>query len=123
MMEKKILLVDDNVTLAECMHDILEIKGYKAKAVNSGKDALSEIAKKPYDVVIMDIKMPELDGVCTLIELKKIKPDMRVIMMTGFASGDRSSEALKAGALEVILKPIDFEKLFTSLNKLMKNNE
>ena len=89
MAEKtRVLVVDDDISFAESLTDILMAKGYDAVAVNSGEEALEKIKESSFDVALMDIKMPAMDGVRTFKEIKKLKSSITVIMMTAYSMDD-----------------------------------
>lgn len=113
--EKKILIVDDNIDFCRNITDILEMKGYRVTSVHDGFRALETLQADEFDAVLMDIKMPLMDGVETFRRLKKIRPGMVVIMITAFAVEDLIKEALREGAFGTFHKPIDFEKLLSTV--------
>ncbi len=116
----KILIVDDEKDLAEMLAAILEIKGYQTKFVVDGYKAIEETRKTHYDLIIMDIKMPEINGVETFIKIKEIDPKVKVTMMTGFAVEELISEAIKQGACGCIHKPFKPEKVIEMIGSLLK---
>ncbi len=112
MAEKtRVLVVDDDISFAESLTDILTEKGYIAVAVNSGEDALEKIKERPFDVVLMDVKMPVMDGMQTFKEIKKLSRSITVIMMTAYSMDDLVHDALKEGAYGVLRKPLDIEQV------------
>ena len=112
MAEKtRVLVVDDDISFAESLTDILTAKGYDAVAVNSGEDALEKIKESSFDVALMDIKMPVMDGVWTFKKIKKLSRSTTVIMMTAYSMDDLIHDALKEGAYGVLRKPLDIEQV------------
>ena len=109
--ETRVLVVDDDISFAESLTDILMAKGYDAVAVNSGEDALEKIKESSFDVALMDIKMPVMDGVRTFKEIKKLRSSTTVIMMTAYSMDDLIHDALKEGAYGVLRKPLDIEQV------------
>ena len=109
--ETRVLVVDDDISFAESLTDILMAKGYDAVAVNSGEEALEKIKESSFDVALMDIKMPVMDGVRTFKEIKKLKSSTTVIMMTAYSMDDLIHDALKEGAYGVLRKPLDIEQV------------
>ncbi|MFA4889874.1 MAG: response regulator [Candidatus Omnitrophota bacterium] len=107
--ETRVLVVDDDISFAESLTDILTEKGYIAVAVNSGEEALEKIKERSFDVVLMDVKMPVMDGMQTFKEIKKISRSTVVIMMTAYSMDDLVHDALKEGAYGVLRKPLDIE--------------
>jgi DNA-binding NtrC family response regulator len=115
--EKLIMIVDDNDSLTNTLSKILQRKGFNVTIANSGSAALEIIKVKPnVDVVLMDIKMPDLNGVETFKLMKEITPDAIVIMMTAYAVEDLIAEVLNAGAYGIIRKPMDIEKTITLID-------
>ena len=108
-----ILIVDDNLSLCKTMTLILRRKGYDATSAKDGYEAIVKVKEGSFDLIFMDIKMPLMDGVETYKEIKKIRPDSVVFMMTAYAVEDLIQEALKEGAYGVLYKPLDMEKIFS----------
>ena len=113
----RILIVDDNEEFARNLKDVLELKGYEILKATDGSKALELLKENGFHLVLMDIKMPVMNGVETFKNIKTIAPDTPVIMMTAFAVEELIRESLQNGAFGVLRKPIDFEKLFN----LIKN--
>ncbi|GAB6057456.1 response regulator [Desulfonatronum parangueonense] len=111
MSKPKILLVDDETRFRTTVTKRLVERGQDVVAVGSGLAAIESVKQTPFDIVVLDVKMPGLNGLETLTELKKIRPEMAVIMLTGHASVDSSIEGMKLGAFDYILKPCDIEEL------------
>ncbi|MDY6967987.1 MAG: response regulator [Spirochaetota bacterium] len=122
MIKKRVLTVDDNKEFCHNLSDILEMKEFEVECAYNGHEALKMTESNNYDIVLMDVKMPKMNGVDTFKKLKEFYPKVPVIMMTAFAVEDMIKEALTEGAFGVLRKPIDFEKLFT-LIELSQNNE
>ena len=114
---KYILIVDDDREFAESLADLLIEECGHTVAVNSGEDALKYIQKNNIKVILMDIKMSDMNGVETLKKIKKIKPDIYVILMTGFSMDELINEALNFGASEVLVKPLDIEHVISVINR------
>lgn len=122
-MEKiKILVVDDNEEFCENMKDILEVKDYEVEVVYDGFSAIEIVKQKKFDIILLDIKMPIMNGLETYKKIKKITPDTKVFMITAYAVEDLIKEALKEGAFGVLRKPIDFNKLFDLIEKSLKSS-
>ena len=103
-------MVDDEKRFRETTRKILEKKGFHTILAENGEDALEKLRQDP-DVVILDIKMPGMDGHATLKEIKKIKPDLPVIMLTGHGDRPSAREALVKGAFDYLSKPCDINLL------------
>ena len=124
-MEKRanILIVDDNISLAKTMSLILKRKGYEATTAPDGLVAIKRIKERPFDLIFMDIKMPLMDGVQTYKEIKKIRPETIVIMMTAYAVENLIADALKEGAYGIIHKPLDIEKMISLIEESRKKKQ
>jgi DNA-binding NtrC family response regulator len=110
-----ILLVDDEKDFAEMLSFRLEEKGHRVKLAFSGREALDALAENQTDVVIMDIRMPGLDGITTLKEVKARHPIVEVILLTGYGAVDTAVEGMKSGAFDYLVKPPDHEELLAKL--------
>ena len=115
----RILVVDDNKEFCSNVVDILELKGYEALAAYDGYKALELVKQDGFDLVLMDIKMPVIDGVATFKKLKEIAPGTPVIMITAYAVEDLIREALKEGAFASLKKPLDFDELFELIEQVI----
>lgn len=115
--EFNILVVDDNEDFCHNIKDVLELKGYCTQTASDGFTALDIVREKKIDIVLLDIKMPVMDGVKTFKKIKKISPQSQVIMITAFAVEELIGESLENGAFGVLRKPIDFDKLFYLIEK------
>ena len=115
-MEIKILLVDDAVDFVNYVKKRLVLRGMVVSAAYNGKEALDLIQKQPFDIVVLDMLMPGIDGIETLKKIKKIKPKIEVILLTGHGTVRAASEAMKAGAVDFLQKPCDINMLIDSIN-------
>jgi len=115
----KILIVDDEKTIRDSSKLILDEEGYETELAADGQEALEKIKETDFDIVITDIKMPRLDGIQLLEEVSKISPDTFVIIMTAYASVETAIEALRRGAQDYILKPIEFDDLIIRVKHLI----
>ncbi|MBF0503660.1 MAG: response regulator [Candidatus Omnitrophica bacterium] len=114
-LKTKILVVDDDVEFTETLKDLLELEKCDASIIHNGYEALQKVRNEKFDIVLMDIKMPGINGVETLKEIKKIAPRLAVILMTGYSLEALIKDAFKEGALAVLDKPLDIPKLFGHL--------
>ena len=111
-MEKlKMMLVDDEQRFLSTSKKLLAKKGYDVLTVPSGQDALEKLRTENIHVVILDVKMPGMDGITTLKQIKKLYPMVEVIMLTGHATAESAVEGLKSGATDYLMKPADVEDL------------
>ncbi|MDY6854490.1 MAG: response regulator [Thermodesulfobacteriota bacterium] len=111
MREMKIILVDDEERFLSTTKKILSRKGYDALTAASGKEALEKLKRNTIHVVILDVKMPGMDGIATLKEIKRLFPLVEVIMLTGHATVDSAVDGLKSGAVDYVMKPCDIDDL------------
>ncbi|MFW6172918.1 MAG: response regulator [Elusimicrobiota bacterium] len=116
----KILIVDDDKSIRLTMRGILRKEGYNVNVVENGYKALDELKNNSYDLALLDIKMPGINGVETFKEIKKISPETTVILMTAYAVEDLVQEALSEGAYTVLNKPLDMEKLINTISRIKK---
>lgn len=115
-MNYKLLLVDDEKTMVKYLSKRLIKKGFEISIAYNGIDALKQVKETDFDVVLLDVLMPGMNGIDTLREIKKIKPRTEVIMLTGHASVEVGIEGMKAGAFNYIMKPFDPNELVTEIN-------
>jgi DNA-binding NtrC family response regulator len=111
MEEIKIMLVDDEERFLFTTKKLLAKKGYDVLTAISGMEALEILKHKTVHVVILDVKMPGMDGIAVLKEIKKIFPMIEVIMLTGHATVESAIEGLKSGATDYLMKPAGVEEL------------
>lgn len=116
-MKPRILLVDDEEKFVDYLNKRLRNRDYEAEVALSGEEAIEKIKHTDYDVVILDVLMPGLDGIETLRAIKNIKPLVEVIMLTGHASVESGVEGMKLGAYDYLMKPCDIDELITKTNK------
>ncbi len=107
----KILIVDDEKDFVEMFSMRLERRGEKVTAAYSGQEALDLLDKTLIDVVILDIRMPGMDGIETLKEIKTRHPLVEVILLTGHGSTETAVEGMKSGAFDYLMKPADFDDI------------
>lgn len=115
----KILIVDDEQDLAETIGCILNFKGHEVKSVMDGYKAIEEIRTTLYDLVLMDIKMPGINGVETFLKMKEINPSIKVIMMTGFSVDILIKDAIRQGASGCVNKPFNPKNLIATINDVL----
>ena len=108
-----ILIVDDDLLTCETFMDVLEEKGYRIAKASSGQEAIEKVQERSFDIVFIDVKMPVMNGLEIYLALRKIRPDVKVIMMTGYRQEvqDLVEEAIRTNAYTCIYKPFDIEKV------------
>ncbi len=116
----KVLLVDDEVEFLETLVKRLKRRNLEASGVNSGEAALERLGQEVADVVVLDVKMPGMDGLTVLREIKKRFPLIEVIMLTGHASMEVAIEGMEQGAFDYLMKPMDIDELLYKLQDAYK---
>ncbi len=117
MQKLKVLVVDDEPDFLETVVKRLKKREIEVTGVGSGEEALSVIAKETFDVAVLDMRMPGMDGLETLKEMKKRNSLTEVIILTGHASVESGVQGMRLGAFDYIIKPADFEELFEKINQ------
>lgn len=115
MKKIKILIVDDEKDFAEALAERLELRGLEAEVRTDGEAALAFISETPPDVVILDIKMPGIDGFEVLRRIKASHPQLPVILLTGHSSIKDGIRGMELGANDYLLKPINIQELITKV--------
>ncbi len=115
-----IMIVDDEEIVRASLSSWLLEDGYEVMPVESGKLALEELKKKHYDLMLVDLKMPEMDGLELMKEVKKFLPDLPIIIMTAYATVDTAVKAIKDGAFDYLMKPFDPEEISITIKKIVK---
>ena len=123
MMEKaRILIAEDEMTQRELLEGFLKKEGYSVMAVTNGREALQKLHGELFDVVLLDYKMPELDGFQTLREIRRLYPDLPAVMMTAYGTVETAVASMKEGAVDYLTKPIDLEELLLLLQKVVERS-
>jgi DNA-binding NtrC family response regulator len=123
-MEKpKILLVDDEERFLTTTRKVLHKKGYEVFTATSGAAALKVLGEKSVDVAILDVKMPGMDGIATLKEIKRYHPLVEVIMLTGHGTFESAVEGLKSGATDYLTKPSDIAELLDKVAEAFEKRQ
>ena len=115
-----VLLVDDELEFLATLVKRLTKRGLNISTAKNGEDALKIIGEKVIDVVVLDVRMPGIDGIQTLREIKKKDPLMEVIMLTGHARLEVAIEGMELGAFDYLMKPADIDELFYKLQDAFK---
>ena len=117
--EKKILIVDDNSSILNAGESMIEHWGYQVCSATNGKDAISVFKKEKPDLVLMDIKMPKLDGYDAFLKIHEKFPDAKVILMTAYPNDPRIKDAINQGILHVFGKPFSLRELKDKLSQFL----
>jgi nitrogen regulation protein NR(I) len=119
----RILVVDDQQTVVYSLNRLLRIAGYEVITAADGREAIEIANSRTPDLVIMDVRMPGLDGLAALAQIKKEQPRIQVIMMTAYSTIDKAIEATKLGAFDYLAKPFDNEELLSRVRDALKSKE
>jgi DNA-binding NtrC family response regulator len=119
-MSCNLLLVDDEEAILETLRKRLTRRGFTVLTANSGTLALQTLAVSPVDVVVLDVKMPGMDGIETLDKIKQAHPRVEVIMLTGHANVEAAMRGMELGAFDYLMKPADFEDLLYKIEDAYK---
>ncbi len=111
----KIMLVDDEPNFREIMSKFFQRRKIDFETAPGCLDALDMLGQHSFDVVVMDVSMPGLDGIECMAEMKKVQPDLEVIILTGHASLNVGINGMKKGAFDYCLKPIEFDELLEKI--------
>jgi len=106
-----ILVVDDNPAMADTLADILEVKGFSVHAAASGAEALKILREQPVDILLTDVKMPEMNGLELYRETRKLYPRLITIFMTAYAADELIQQGMAEGVKTVLTKPVDINFL------------
>ena len=116
MSQTKILLVDDEVEFASALAERLQMRGYDVKTASNGLEAMALFHNSPPDVVILDLRIPGMDGLEILKNIKIFDPTIEVLILTGHGDVESVAEGMKNGAFEYIMKPIDIDELTSKID-------
>ncbi|HLJ49619.1 MAG TPA: sigma-54 dependent transcriptional regulator [Bryobacteraceae bacterium] len=120
-MKGKILIVDDELVVRDSLDRLFEDEGYETRAAASAKEALEHYNPGDYDLALLDIRMPGVDGMELQARLHELDPDLMIVIMTGYASVDTAVQALKNGAYDYVVKPIDPDELLHLISKALEH--
>jgi CheY-like chemotaxis protein len=114
----RVLVVDDDCDHAESLADVIEMRGHTTQIANSGEEALKYFRAGDFDFVLLDVKLPGINGVETFLEMRKIRPNVPVMMMTGYSVEQLVARAVEGGALGVLHKPFAALQVLELLTKV-----
>ncbi|MBI5196189.1 MAG: response regulator [Nitrospirae bacterium] len=112
-----ILLVDDEEQFLDVFSKRLEGRGMKVDTASSGEDAVKRAKGKDFDAIVLDLMMPGISGIETLKRLRQENPDMQIVILTGHGTLEKGVEAIKAGAVDFMEKPVDLNKLMEKIGE------
>lgn len=113
----KVLIADDEVEFASTLVTRLQLRKFDTIMVNSGQDALESAEKEHPDVLLLDLKMPDLDGLEVLAKLRESQPELKVIILTGHGSFEVGNEGMALGAFDYLMKPVDLNLLIEKIEQ------
>jgi len=113
----KVLIVDDDVNYADTTVDLLNEKGFDCIGVHSGQEAMDKVREMAFDVILLDVRMPVMNGVETYRELKKISPQTAIIFVTAYRMDELAKDALKEGAYGLVYKPVDINRMVSMIER------
>ena len=124
-MAKKILIVEDEKLITKSLARLLDKKGYDTVIANTGEEAIQKVASSDFDLIISDIRMPEKDGIETIIEIRALlkkenKPIIPEILITGYADEEKYKSAIDLKVAGYLYKPFDTEDLMEAIEKALK---
>ena len=107
----RVLIVDDEAELVSALEERLNLRGFQASGVTTGAEALSLLGETPFDVVLLDLKMPGLGGLEVIRRIKEVQPDLQVILLTGWGSEEDAEKGKALGAYDYLMKPVRISDL------------
>lgn len=114
-----ILIIDDDVALTKVLKEELQSVGYNIEVINDGQEALERLTSEYFDLILLDLKMPNVDGFDVLKELQKRGYPGKLIVLTAYADVENAIQAKKLGASSFLAKPYDFDELLVTIQKVL----
>ena len=121
--KEKILVVDDDITVCKSISQAISIEGYDVDTALSGEEALKKDKKNPYHLIITDLMMPGISGLELLKTLKSQRPDLKLIMVTGYPTIKTAVEAIKMGAFDYIAKPFTPQDMRSVIHRALQTTQ
>ena len=121
-MEKKILIVDDEKGICDNLSEVFQLREYDVTTANSGREALDKIKSTFFSLILLDVRIPDIDGMQILKEAVKLNPESKVIMITGYNEKGVKEKCLELGASAFFTKPLDFTQLLKTISDLHEQN-
>jgi DNA-binding response OmpR family regulator len=118
-----LLVVDDDPEIISSFEAILRSEGYEVTTARDGREALECVAQSPFDLVLLDLLLPDMDGWAVLERVREIRPGSRVVILCADVDAEGTVEAFRLGAVDVLLKPPDVDKLLRFLDEMTRSRE
>ena len=119
----RILVVDDDESIREVLKAILEDEGYTVESVDTAKKAIQKTKRKIYNLALIDVRLPDMEGIELLTKMSDTTPKMRKVIITGYPTLQNAVEAVNKGADVYIVKPFDMEKVLETIKEQLKEQE
>jgi DNA-binding response OmpR family regulator len=116
----KVLLIDDEEEFTSTLAERLEIRGYTAVTAGDGEQGIQAVMSQDFDIAILDLMMPGMNGLDALKQIKSIEPDLPVILLTGHGSTKEGMEGMRIGAADYLMKPLDINELLEKIKQATK---
>ncbi len=121
--QPSLLVVDDELLIRDLLYDFFTGQGWSIAVAENGEKALQVMKNRPIDIVLTDVRMPEMDGMALVSELRQHHPDIPVVIMTGFPSVDSAVGALRGRVFDYIIKPFNINQLYKTLEAAVKETQ
>jgi DNA-binding NtrC family response regulator len=121
--DARILIVDDDENIRKVLMAIFEDKGYNVEAVGTAREAIKKTDKKFYNLALIDIRLPDMEGIDLLTKIRDTTPRMRKIIITGYPTLQNAVEAVNLGADAYIMKPFDVDKVVSTINEQLRKQD
>ena len=123
-MENRILVVDDEKEIRDFLYKALtRLGGFHVELAETGEEALQKIEKETFDLIMTDLKMPKMDGLQLITKIAKSKPEILTVLMTGHGTIDSAVEAMKQGASDYLMKPLNLDELIVRIQKVLEEKQ
>ena len=117
MTAARVLIVDDDRDFAEGMAEALELHGHRIDVAFAGETAVEAVSKGPYDAVLIDVGLPGMNGVETLIKIRKVAPDVPCFLLTGHSADHLAGQGIEAGAVTILTKPVNPDEILQLISE------
>ena len=121
MKDYNILVIDDKATQRDVLNGYLKKKGYKIFSSSSGQEGIDIVKNNPIDIILSDFKMPDLNGIEVLEQIKKINPEISFVIVTAYGTVENAVKAMRLGAFDYISKPVDLDELDLMIDRIIEH--